>query len=442
MMAIMTTLTRLTQALRRLYDSHPQSARLALAVLVLQGVWRPVLVKWLLRWHYRATAETPQLYYQKTAENEALLRECRVITQEKYYAPWYLFNGHLQTFQLSREDQRVEPLVKYERQTLDMPDGGILSLDWAIPPRNDRTIPRVSEIDPTRRTMLILPGLTGGSNDFYIRSVVHRMVALGWQVVVMNARGCANTPLKNAQFFCIAYTEDLRYVLKHLNTKYQFRNEALALVGFSMGSNVVVKYLGEEQEHAKTQVTAAISVGNPFDVVACSQNLSSTLFYRLTYEAVLTKNLLRLFFHQSNAHEVFHDHPDLDLVSLRQSKTLVDFDDRFTRIVFNYPSVFAFYSDASSGPRLDNVRVPLLCLNAKDDPISTAGAIPYEATQRNSNVILCVTERGGHLAFYEGEHEGSKTEKSGKSAAVSTWSAKVIGEYAESVRKQHIRHKE
>jgi predicted alpha/beta-fold hydrolase len=95
-------------------------------------------------------------------------------------------------------EQEKQPVIPYERQILDMPDGGIVSLDWALPPRENGSIPSVREVDPDKRTMIILPGLTGGSGELYIRNTVAQLLDHGWQVVVMNARGCANTPLKTA----------------------------------------------------------------------------------------------------------------------------------------------------------------------------------------------------------------------------------------------------
>lgn len=191
-------------------------------------------------------------------------------------------------------DQEPEPAVAYERQLLEMPDGGVVSLDWALPLRKNGSPTPLADIDRNRRTALVLPGLTGGSSEHYIRSAVHCLQLKGWQVVVLNARGCAGTPLRTPQFFCIAYTDDVRFVARYLAATYNFQSEAFVGVGFSLGSNVLVKYLGEEQ--ASTPLTAAISVGNPFDVVRCSANIDGTLFNRLTYGHALNTSLLQLVF--------------------------------------------------------------------------------------------------------------------------------------------------
>ncbi|TMW59084.1 hypothetical protein Poli38472_007229 [Pythium oligandrum] len=415
--------------LRDLYRVYRRRVQLLLLLVLLKRVWRPYLLRHVLRLHYLLAAERPQLHFQSTPENERVLARCPTMTQDKYYPPWYLFNGHLQTVRLSREEDDSHPVVKYERQTLDMPDGGIISLDWALPPRPDCTIPRVSELDPTVPTMLLLPGLTGNSGEFYIRSVVHRMVYdLGWQCAVLNARGCGNTPLKTPQLFCSAYTDDLRHVVQFFAERYAFQRHTFVVVGFSMGSNVLVKYLGEEKEHAN--ITAGVSVGNPFDLVDCSRSLRNSTLYRHTYDKALTNNLKELFFRKSNIHEVLKTHPKIDIAAMPQLDSVWDFDENITSRLFNYEGgALHYYTDASSGSRIKHVRVPLLCLNAKDDPISTERSIPYADAATNANVILCVTKKGGHLAFYESIQDAEDAMRPEQS-----WSARVIVEYAESVR--------
>ena len=213
-----------------------------------------------------------------------------------------MFNGHLQTVRFAYDDRG--PKVRYRRQLLKLPDDGVVSLDWAlIPDRNDPsttlteaavTTTWVPEVHPTRRTVILLPGLTGGSTENYIRITIARLHTLGWQCVVLNARGCAETPLTTAQLFCSAYTDDLRFVLHQLREQFDFAREAFIGAGFSMGSNVLVKYLGEDG--SRTPLTGAISIGNPFDLTICSANFGDSLLHRMTYDKALNNNLRELFF--------------------------------------------------------------------------------------------------------------------------------------------------
>ncbi|KAF1324286.1 Embryogenesis-associated protein emb8, partial [Globisporangium splendens] len=408
-------------------------------------------LKWLFRLlHYKLTAETPQLVYKQTLQNEKLLERCVTMTKQKYYPLWYLFNGHLQTVKLSiANEQEKHPAIPYERQILDMPDGGIVSLDWALPSREDGTIPSVREISPDKRTVIILPGLTGGSGELYIRNAVAELVDRGWQVVVMNARGCANTPLKTAHLFSCAYTDDLCSTVKYLRAKYNFENEAFVGLGFSMGSNVLVKYLGEEKENAG--LTAGISVGNPFDLVICSANFGGSLFNRLTYDKAINGNLKALFFEKSNAHEMFQGYPGVDIPAVEKATTVREFDHVLTRVAFKYPTVDHYYSDASSIKKLQDVTVPLLCLSAKDDPISIVVPEP-DQVHSNPNVILCVTKAGGHLGFFESdfdpeantnkEHNSSSRTRKESKSGLKMWSARVIAEFAESIFAHELERKQ
>lgn len=278
------------------------------------------------------------------------------------------------------------------------------------------------------------------------------------------------------QLFSCAYTEDLRYAVQYLRRMYNFESEAFIGLGYSMGSNVLVKYLGEEQGRAG--LTAGISVGNPFDLETCSANFGGSLFNRLTYDRAMNGNLKALFFEkvqcmpvalslsvqrppspgvslcracasvclqQSNAHEMFQNYPGLDLDAVKQSKSVRAFDHELTRVTFKYASVDDYYADASSIKKLPNVRVPLLCVSARDDPISIV--VPdKEQVEANPNVILCVTKRGGHLGFFESRvhpkerqearavasaHGSSETTESKR--RLKMWSVKVVTEFAESI---------
>eukprot|EP00644_Phytophthora_capsici_P009981 jgi/Phyca11/508910/fgenesh2_kg.PHYCAscaffold_39_\ len=383
--------------------TQQRRARLVFAVVLLYlatKVLGPTLLSILLRWHFARSAETPRLIYRKTPANKKLLSHCVTLTQTKYHPSWLLFNGHLQTIKFANDERG--PQINYKRQLLDMPDGGVVSLDWALLPGKSSSTTGSSwiDVDQTRRTVLLLPGLTGGSPANYIRYTVAQLHKIGWQCVVLNARGCANTPLRTAQLYCTAYTEDLRFVLQQLAKTYDFEQEAFVAVGFSMGSNVLVKYLGEEGD--RTPLTGAVSVGNPFNLTKVSENLSGSLLNRLTYDKVLNRNMKALFFEKSNAAEKFEGYPGLDMDAVRASRTVREFDDSLTSVLFNYKNADAFYEDASSDKKLRAVKVPLLCINAEDDPISVRTAIPSRALVESCpSVILCLTKAGGHLAYYE-----------------------------------------
>lgn len=137
-----------------------------------------------------------------------------------------------------------------------------------------------------------------------------------------------------------------------------------------------------------------------------------------------------MFAVQSNAAEKFEGYPGLDMEAVRASSTVREFDDTLTSVLFNYKNADHFYEDASCDKKLRVVKVPLLCINAEDDPISVRTALPSRALVESCpNVILCVTKSGGHLAYYE----SSLDEKDGP-ITPTMWTAKPIAEFAEALR--------
>ncbi|CAK4224047.1 unnamed protein product [Aphanomyces euteiches] len=233
---------------------------------------------------------------------------------------------HLHTIFLSMLESH--PKINYQRQMVPLSDGGVVSLDWAIPPGVDPST-EINCLDVP--TVVIFHGLTGGSGDNYVCVAVEKLLRHGWRVVVMNARGCAKTPVLTAKLFCGAYTNDVREVVACLR-KNHVPTAPLISVGFSLGSNIMVKYIGEEGE--KCQLTAAVSVGNPYDFLCNSRNMNFSFVHNLIYNGPLATNLKNLFFVRSNAHEHFSNHPEIDLEAIKASVRVSDFDEHLTRRAF------------------------------------------------------------------------------------------------------------
>jgi predicted alpha/beta-fold hydrolase len=121
------------------------------------------------------------------------------------------------------------------------------------------------------------------------------------------------------------------------------------------------------------------------------------------------------------------------LEAVKAARTVRDFDDTLTKHVFHYDTVDDYYDDAGSVKKLGGVRVPLLCINAEDDPISISSALPKDdEVQANPNVILCTTKSGGHLAFYESSLKAHEQQRGKKQPSM--WTVNPIAEFAEAVR--------
>ncbi|KAI8384369.1 Alpha/Beta hydrolase protein [Radiomyces spectabilis] len=327
---------------------------------------------------------------QRVALADYITSTCPTIVGPKatFTPTSYLFNGHLQTgYAAYYNSSTTDNDIVYQRQMLDLPDGGHLALDWTPPNQ---------PLDNTP-VLVALHGLTGGSHESYIRSVLEVVTRppFNYRAVVMNCRGCANTSLKTPQLFNGAYTDDLRFVLKHLQEVLP-AGTPLVGIGFSLGANILVKYLGEEQE--KTPFKAAISVANPFDFMKSSQSLDENYFSRSVYSATMANNLKRAF---SKHTDILGQDGKINVEEVMNSSTLRGFDDACTRKMFNYTTVNNYYRDASSCRFIEKVRIPLLCFNALDDPIVPESCIPYDEVKVNPYVVLATTEKGGHLGWFE-----------------------------------------
>ncbi|RCI01911.1 hypothetical protein CU098_010711 [Rhizopus stolonifer] len=310
-----------------------------------------------------------------------------------YHPTSYLFNGHLQTAYAAYYNYApTVNAVQYERELITMPDGGTVALDWT--PTKEGL-----EKDETP-TLVVLHGLTGGSHESYIRCLLEVLTfpPFNYRAVVMNCRGCADSELTTPQMYSGGYTGDLKIALAHIQKRLA-PNTPLVGIGFSLGSNVLVKYLGEERENAPFK--AAISVANPFDFKSAMEQLHSTYLGKKVYSTAMANNLKRT--HK----DVMEKGGLIDSDKIMTAQTIREFDDACTRRMFGFTTVDNYYRDASSCRFIEHVKVPLLCLNALDDPIAAASCIPYEEIKINPHVVLATTAYGGHLGWFE--HNKSPT---------------------------------
>ncbi|XP_069013731.1 phospholipase ABHD3 isoform X2 [Embiotoca jacksoni] len=266
-------------------------------------------------------------------------------------------------------------------------DGGQISLDWFD---NDDS---VFHPDPaTRPTVLLLPGLTGTSRESYILHMVQQSRDLGYRCAVFNNRGVSGETLLTPRTYCAANTEDLETVIEHI----QKNNEAAPIIaaGVSMGGMMLANYLGRKGRETCLKGVVVFSAG--WDVFECTASLEKPLD-RFLFNSYLTSCL------QASVHRhrpVLEKCYDIDHVM--KARTIREFDERFTSIMFGYPTNDDYYHDASPVHRLKSVQVPMLCLNAADDVFSPSHAIPVEAVKQNPNLALLITGHGGHIGFLEG----------------------------------------
>ena len=263
------------------------------------------------------------------------------------------------------------------RERLELPDGDFLDLDWAG--------------RATGPVVVILHGLEGSSESNYVRGLLSAVTRRGWRGVVMHFRGCSGEPNRLAQCYTAGETRDIAHVVSVLHDREP--GTPIACVGYSLGGNALLKWLGEVVEAPPLRVAVGVSV--PFLLAFAAQRLGRGL--SRIYQAHLLRSL-RSSYERKFQHLVSFPYP-LDQVGGLGS--FFEFDDRITAPLHGYSGVTEYYEHASCRQYLVRIRVPTLIIHAADDPFTSPQAIPA-AAELSPSVTLEISKRGGHVGFVSG----------------------------------------
>eukprot|EP00287_Rhodomonas_sp_CCMP768_P002340 CAMPEP_0196738314 /NCGR_PEP_ID=MMETSP1091-20130531/15743_1 /TAXON_ID=302021 /ORGANISM="Rhodomonas sp., Strain CCMP768" /LENGTH=452 /DNA_ID=CAMNT_0042082275 /DNA_START=16 /DNA_END=1374 /DNA_ORIENTATION=- len=324
--------------------------------------------------------------YSPSVLNDTIVDRLETLGEYKKPA-WY--NGVL----ASCTPTLVEHDVEYDREALDDDDGGVICIDWAHPSRHDETTPIV----------LIFPGLAGHSGKDYIRSVAKKVVtSLGWRVCVLNWRGF-NSPLASAKVFRPDDISDMETVINVAGSRYPVA--PLYGVGFSAGSNQLVKYLGKSKKFSR--LCAAVSVCNGFEYSSHLNRLEASSMGKGFYSRGMT------FLHQEylkkHGKDLEKKVPGFDLNRALAATSHSDLDEALVQSLYGFEEISDYYEAVASRPYIPSVEVPLLCIQAADDPLFTEGeepskcweTLPVDELHDNTNIVYFETELGSHLNFVE-----------------------------------------
>ncbi|KAK2664386.1 hypothetical protein Ddye_002960 [Dipteronia dyeriana] len=317
-------------------------------------------------------------------ERDAFLPALRTLDRPYNAFPVICWNRHIET--IFAAFFRSLPDVRLKRECLRTKDNGSVALDW-VSGDHER-------LPPDSPLLILLPGLTGGSGDTYVRHMLLRASNKQWRVVVFNSRGCADSPVTTPQFYSASFLGDMHEVVAHVSTRYP--KAKLYAVGWSLGANILVRYLGQESHSCP--FSGAVSLCNPFNLVISDEDFHKG--FNNVYDKALTSALCKIFKKHALLFEDMGG--EYNIPSTANAKSVREFDEGLTRVSFGFKSVDDYYSNSSSSDSIKHVRIPLLCIQAENDPIAPSRGIPREDIKANPNCLLIVTPKGGHLGWVAG----------------------------------------
>jgi hypothetical protein len=294
------------------------------------------------------------------------------LVESEFTASPTLSNRHLQTIwpRLTHREGSQE----FSRQRVELGDGDYLDLDWF--PGNP--------VSPN--LVVLLHGLGGSSASHYIKRTGNELLAQGFRVVVMNLRGATGPNLKPRTYHS-GETGDLQFVLDYLLEHEAFEN--LFVVGFSLGGNIVLKWLGENP--GQRLVAKTVAVSPPFELSISSRALDSGL--ARIYRNAILRGLRRYLRSMQDLVS-----PVIDYPAALAAETLRQYDELVTAPLNGFRDADDYYRKSSCRQFLPFIDTPALIIHARDDPFATTSVIPTTA-ELGSGVVLELSEQGGHVGF-------------------------------------------
>ncbi len=296
------------------------------------------------------------------------------IKKSHFKPAWWLSNPHLQT--LWSSFFRKLPKIKLQSDRLELNDGDFL--DLAMTDIQDKPL------------VIILHGLEGSLKSHYIKPLIKKLDEKGYAACFAHLRGCGEALNRLPRTYHSGDTADLQSVVDYLSDKYA--QGVYAVIGFSLGGNIVLKWLGEQGEKAQTKTAVAVSV--PFILSHAGERLEKS-FSRI-YQKYLLSHCQKKYIKKS----VACDMPiQVDALTLN---TFYDFDDKVTAPLHGFSGADEYYQQCSSRQFLKSIKKPTLILHAKDDPFMWSHTVPTDE-ELSDFVELELSDSGGHVGFISGK---------------------------------------
>ncbi|TDB64118.1 YheT family hydrolase [Arundinibacter roseus] len=298
-----------------------------------------------------------------------------VIFTHTHRAPSWLPNGHFQSIYPSLFRKITD--VAYSREKIRTPDDDFLNLDWA----------RTSQA--AKGLVILSHGLEGDSQRQYILGMVRGLTRHGYDCLAWNYRSCGGEMNQQLRFYHSGATDDLDFVIQYARQKGY---KTLHLMGFSLGGNLTLKYLGEQGNALTPEIKKAVVFSVPMDLLACSRAIEKpeNILYLRRFLSSLKPKV-------SAKAKLFPD--KISLETYAQVKTFYDFDHLYTAALHGFAGADDYYTRNSARFFVQDISIPTLIVNALNDPLVPPDSLPQKEINQLKHVWLELTEAGGHCGF-------------------------------------------
>ena len=326
-----------------------------------------------------------------------------IINIDDYKPPFWLPDSQSQTI-FPSIFRKIDGL-KYVRERVPTPDGDFLDIDKSqvistIKEENFNSEPIIGRTNSTFKDCGVLTpliilshGLEGDTSRQYITGMAKNFNIQGFDCIAWNFRSCSGEINQTKRFYHSGATDDLETIIKFsLSKGYQ----KIYLVGFSLGGNLTLKYLGEKGQNLYPEIQKAITFSVPLHLSSSSKKIG--WLYTKRFNTSLIKKILE----KSQRFPEFQ----IDTSNIAKIKTLKDFDDIYTSQLHGFIDAEDYYEHNSSLYFLDNINIPTLIINAQNDPFLSKECFPFEKIKHLQKVYFQAPKMGGHCGFYPDNYQG------------------------------------
>lgn len=275
--------------------------------------------------------------------------------------------------------------VNYSRERIILPDTDFIDLDWQRKEGNTKVL-------------VLFHGLEGSSQSQYIKGMGNYFISHGWDICAPNYRSCSGEMNQLLRTYHSGATDDMHLILQHVSDRYPY--QLMVAGGFSLGGNMLLKYLGEQLFTIPEKLKAAFAFSVPCHLASSADEIAKpgNIIYMKHFLNSLNKKMIY------KAHQF---KGSMDITNIHLLKNFRDFDDRFTAPINGFKDAADYYKQCSSLQFLPGIQTPTLFVNALNDPFLTPQCFPKDIANANPNLFFEMPEYGGHVGFAEGLPNGN-----------------------------------